>query len=84
MISGRMPQRRFAIDNLIWYTMASVMFSWSYFLQRFVIIVPNEYTKSEFLAISAEGCKIRVTAENCKPKLLRMKKKSILNFHEKK
>lgn len=66
MISGRMPQKRVAVDNLIWYTMASVMFSSSYFLQKSVIIVPNEYTKSEFLAVNAESCKIQVTAENCK------------------
>lgn len=82
MISGGMPQRSFAIDNLVWYTMASVMFSWSYFLQRFVIIVPNEYTKPEFLAINAESCKTRVAAENCKPKLLRMKKNQSSIFME--
>lgn len=50
--------------------MASVMFSWPYILQSFIVIVQNVYMKSEFLAVNAESCR---------PKLLRNKKKKKIN-----
>lgn len=51
-----------------------------------VVTVQNVCSKSELSAVNADSCKTPVTTENYRPKLLKNKnkKKSMVNFHEKK
>jgi len=49
MNAGRIPYKRFAIDNLIWYMVANVMFSWPYFPPLLLLL--RMYIKLEFSAV---------------------------------
>lgn len=82
MNTGRIPYKRFAIDNLIWYVMTNVVFSWPYFPP--LLLLFRMYTKSEFSVVK---CWQLQNSHNCwKPQsqVIKKKKKSILHFHEEK